>query len=220
MDLQIIAIYFFADEVLKANHFSDDAQVTMTTAEVITAALTAARFFYGNQRSASSFLKVHNYISNFLSESHFNRRLHRIPLCIWQILFSTLAEYFKRNHSSNEYIIDSFPIAVCDNIRIFKSKIFSGEQYRGYIANKKRFFYGIRAHILVTTNQEPVECLFAPGAENDMGVFKRFDLDVPPAAIIYADKAYNSYFDEGFLKENNISFVAERKCKKTIKWMC
>ena len=211
MELQIVAMYFFADEVLKANHFHDDPQVHMTTAEIMTVVLTASQFFYGNQRRAMDFLREHHYISHFLSESHFNRRLHRIPIEMWQLFFSTLAEYFKKNHSSQEDAVDSFPIPVCDNIRIFKSKIFSEEKYRGYIANKKRFFYGIRAHIVVTTNQEPVEFIFAPGAENDMQVFKRFDLDLPSDATIYADKAYNSYFDEDFLKENGIAFVAERK---------
>ena len=45
MELQITTIYYFADETLKANRFFDDTQVKMTTAEVITIALTAARFF-------------------------------------------------------------------------------------------------------------------------------------------------------------------------------
>lgn len=211
MELQIVAMYFFADEILKANHFHDDPQARMTTAEIITVAISAANFFYGNQRRAADFLREHRYIPYLLSEGHLNRRLHRISAEFWQQLFSTLAEYFKANHLSNEYVVDSFPIPVCDNIRIFKSKIFSGEPYRGYIANKKRFFYGIRVHIVATTNQEPVEIVFAPGSENDSRAFKRFDLDLPSNSTIYADKAYNSYFDEDFLKENDINFVAERK---------
>ena len=211
MELQIVALYFFADEALKANHFHDDPQVHMTTAEVITVALTAARFFYGNQRRAADFLREHRYISSSLSESHFNRRLHRIPIEIWKLLFYTLAEYFKRNHSSSDYVVDSFPIPICDNIRIFRSKIFSGEQYRGFIANKKRFFYGIRAHVIATTHQEPVEVIFAPACENDGKVFKRFDLDLPEESTLYTDKAYNSYVDEDFLKDNRINFVAGRK---------
>ncbi len=211
MDLQIVAFYFFADEVLKTCRFFDDLQVKMTNAEVITTVLTAARFFGGNQRRAADFLKTYRYIPNFLSESHFNRRLHRIPLWIWQKLFSVLSEYFKQNHSSNEYIVDSFPVAACENIRIFRSKLFSGEQFRGYSASKNRYFYGLRAHLLVTTNQEPIECVFAPGAENDMSVFKRFDLDVPTGSTIYADRAYTSYSHEDFLKENNLSLVAQRK---------
>ncbi len=97
MDMQIIAVYFFADEILKANRFSDDPQTKMTTAEIVTAALTAALFFCGNQSKASSFLQNHAYIPHFLSKGHFNYRLHRIPLHIWQVLFSVLADFFKQN---------------------------------------------------------------------------------------------------------------------------
>jgi len=54
--------------------------------------------------------------------------------------------YFKQwlNHSLNpgqEYIIDSFPVPGCDNIRIERCKIYTEEEYRGYIASKKRYFY-------------------------------------------------------------------------------
>lgn len=126
MDLQIVAFYFFAHEVLKASHLSDNPQVKMTNAEVVTVVLTSAKFFSGNQRRAALFLKEYNYIPNLLSESHFNRRLHRIPQAIWLRLFSVLAEYFKRRHSSNEYVVDSFPIPVCENVRIFRAKIFWG----------------------------------------------------------------------------------------------
>ena len=129
MELQIIAFYFFADKVLKASYHFDDPQAKMANAEIITIVLTAAKFFSGNQRRAALFLKEYRYIPNLLSESHFNRRLHRIPQSIWQKLFSTLAEYFKHTHCSNEYIVDSFPIPACENVRIFRTKIFLGEQY-------------------------------------------------------------------------------------------
>ncbi len=49
MELQIITLYFFADEILKTSHFYDDPQAKMTRAEIITAALTAATFFCPNQ---------------------------------------------------------------------------------------------------------------------------------------------------------------------------
>lgn len=211
MELDIITFYFFADDVLKASHLYDDPQAKMTNAEIITTVLTAARFFCGNQRKAADFLKEHRYIPKFLSESHFNRRLHRISQDIWEQLFSVLSEYFKRTNSLNEYIVDSFPIPICDNIRIFKSKIVNSEKYRGYIANKKRFFYGLRAHMIVTTKQEPVEFSLVPGAENDMNVFQAFNLDLPSNATIHGDKAYTSYEYEDFLEENDIHLVAARK---------
>lgn len=84
MELLLVTFYFFADEVLKASHLYDDCQAKMTNAEIMTTVLTAARFFYGNQRRAANFLQLYGHIPHFLSESHFNRRLHRIPLTLWQ----------------------------------------------------------------------------------------------------------------------------------------
>ena len=184
MELQIIALYFFSDEILKTRNFRDDPQVKMTTAEVITVALASALLFYGNQKRAAQYLKNHRFLPYVLSESHFNRRLHRILPDVWQAIFSTLAEYFKHSNSSQEYIVDSFPILACENMRIFRSKLYSGKEFRGYAASKKRFFYGVRAHLLVTVKGQPVECVLAPGAENDISVFKRFDLNIPQYSTI------------------------------------
>jgi hypothetical protein len=211
MDLQVIALYFFSDEILKARNFRDDPQVKMTTAEVITVALASALLFYGNQKRAAQYLKNHRFVLCALSESHFNRRLHRISPDVWQAIFSTLAEYFKHDNSSQEYIVDSFPILSCENMRIFRSRLYSGEEFRGYAASKKRFFYGVKAHILVTVKGQPVECILAPGAENDLSVFKRFDLNIPQHSTIYADRAYNSYAHEDFLKDNDLFLIAQRK---------
>ena len=55
-------------------------------------------------------------------------------------------------------MIDSLPIAVCDNIRIRRSKIYSTEDFRGYQASKKRYFYGLKVHLMVTQAGQPVEC--------------------------------------------------------------
>ncbi len=53
------------------------------------------------------------------------------------------------------YVSDSFPIAVCDNIRIRRSKIDSDEHFRGYQARKKRYFYGLKMHLMVTQDGQP-----------------------------------------------------------------
>lgn len=153
MELQIITLYFFADEILKANHFYDDPQAKITTDEIITATLTAATFFCGNQRRAACFLKTHRYIPNFLSESRFNRKLHGIPQDIWQKLFSVLAEHFKAKNVSNEYVVDSFPVPTCDNIRIFRSKIFSGNSTEAILQAKNAFSSGSRCISLLQLNK-------------------------------------------------------------------
>jgi aromatic ring hydroxylase len=51
---------------------------------------------------------------------------------------------WKTLNTASIYVIDSVPIAVCDNIRIRRSKIYRHEKYRGYKASKKRYFYGLK----------------------------------------------------------------------------
>ena len=72
------------------------------------------------------------------SESRLNRRIHAIPEVVWLVMFRILAETFKPENSSQEYCLDSFPIPVCDNLRISRVKLYQGEAYRGSIASKRR----------------------------------------------------------------------------------
>ena len=36
--------------------------------------------------------------------------------------------------------------------------IYSKEEFRGYQASKKRYFYGLKIHLMVTQDGQPVEC--------------------------------------------------------------
>jgi hypothetical protein len=201
MKEEITTVFCISDELHKAMGIHEDPQVKMNNAEVMTTALTASLFFSGNYEKSRIFLSEHGYIANMLSRSQFNRRLHAIPETVWLALFGLLAELHKRANPDNEYAMDSFPVPVCDNIRISRSRIYKGEEYRGYIPSKRRYFYGLRIHIVVTKTGEPVEFTLAPGATNDCRVLKQFDLDLPSGSTIYADKSYNDYGYEDLLKE-------------------
>src|SRR6266446_9571112 len=122
-------------------HHPEDRQCQMNDAEIMTTAFVASLFFRGNHESARAMLQQHGYIPHMLSKSRFSRRLHRIKE-IFIILFDLLGQTWKMLNSDAIYVIDSFPIAVCDNIRIRRSKIYSDEHFRGYQASKKRYFYG------------------------------------------------------------------------------
>ena len=62
-----------------------------------------------------------------LDESKFNRRLHQLGGILIEI-FEFIASYFKEICCEMEYIIDSFPVEVCKNIRINRSKMVKGKQ--------------------------------------------------------------------------------------------
>ncbi|MCS7186594.1 MAG: hypothetical protein RMK89_06535 [Armatimonadota bacterium] len=44
--------------------------------------------------------------------------------------------------------VDSFPIPVCENIRISRSRLLKGEGNRGYVASKRVYFYVLRVRII------------------------------------------------------------------------
>jgi hypothetical protein len=111
----ILTFYCVCDDFLKAMNHTDDPQVKLTTAEVMTVSLVASCFFGGNINQARLFLVEHGYLSWALSESRLNRRLHAVPLEMWHTLFRVLAEVFKACNSSRDYIVDSMPVPVCDN---------------------------------------------------------------------------------------------------------
>jgi hypothetical protein len=80
----------------------------------MTIALLACVFFSGNFEASRSFLDEYGYIPKAISKSRFDRRLHAIDPCLWRTLFDVLAEVFKHQHSEQTYVVDSFPVAVCD----------------------------------------------------------------------------------------------------------
>ncbi len=145
-------------------------QIRMSDAEVMTVALTAAYFFHGHFENARTFLKEYGYITKMLSESRRNRRIHAIPEDSWGAVFQILATTFKATNAEQEYCVDSVPLPVCDKIRIARSHLYQGEDYRGYIASKRRYFYGLRVHRIVTASGRPVEFILRPGEENDVRV--------------------------------------------------
>jgi Transposase DDE domain len=200
MDDKIIATFCLCDDLLKTIHHQEDSQCQMNDAEIMTTALIAALYFRGNHESARTLLKQYGYIPQMLSKSRFSRRLHRIK-DIFIILFHLLGKIWKTLNTEAIYVIDSLPVAVCDNIRIRRSKIYSKEDFRGYQASKKRYFYGLKIHLMVTQDGQPVECFLTPGSFGDVDALKSYVYELPDGAIIYADRAYNDYEIEDLLKE-------------------
>jgi len=211
----IITIYCLCDDFLKAIHYFDDPQVQLSTAEVMSVPVLAATFFGGNIDKTCRFLHEYGYMPKMISKGRFNHRLHAVDLSLWQGLFSLLSEFFKRNNSEQTYVVDSLAVAVCENIRIRRCRLYPleehGEAFRGYISSKRRYFYGLRVHLVVTEAGEPVEFSLVAGSEADVSVFKDLQLDLPEGSTILADKAYTDYDYEDLLKEVGLNLKAQRK---------
>ena len=215
MEDTIITIYCLCEDFLKAIGHRDDSQVRLSTAEVMTIPLVACAFFGGNIEASRSFLDEYAYIKKAISKSRFNRRLHAIDPSLWRTLFDLLAEVFKHNNATESYVVGSLPVAVCDNIRIRRCKLYPprehGKVFRGYVASKRRYFYGLRVHLVTTRAGEPVEFSLAAASEADISVFKEMSLELPEGSIICADKGYTDYHYEDLLEEVGLHLKAQRK---------
>jgi hypothetical protein len=210
MDSQIVAVFCICDDILKALYHREDHQCWICDAEIMTIALVAALHFAGNQAKANRFLYEHGYIAHLLSRSRFNRRLHRLSNLFWTV-FYTLGETWKALNEHSIYIMDSFPVHVCDNYRIRRCHIYHDEAYRGYQASKRRYYFGLKIHLLVTETGQPVEFFLTPGSFSDTPMLKAYLLDLPEGAQLTGDKAYNDYEVEDLLNDLGIRFHPLRK---------
>ncbi len=176
-----LAIYCFIDDFLKASGHREDIRVEVSDAEVITIAITAMLYFGGNFEKSRLVLHQLGLIKRLLSRSRFSRRMRRLADLIYK-LFHQLGSVLKDLHWDARYLLDSFPIAVCDNLRIRHCRIVRDELYRGAVTSIRRYFYGVRVQILATSDGIPVEFCILPGACADLQGLAELPLDLPEMA--------------------------------------
>lgn len=205
-----IAIYCFVDDYLKIGHPKAGFRRKLNDAQIITTALVAARYFSGNFVKARLYLReVHQF--DFPDKSNFNRHLHRLA-CTISSLFLALGQTLKELNLSSQYMIDSFPVAVCKNIRIKRCKLLKHKAYRGKNLSKREYFYGFKVQVITTLDGLPVQYFICAGAYHDITAFKSMNIDLPQGSELYADSAYTDYKVEDYYKElEHIHLLAVRK---------
>ena len=120
---------------LRAIDHPEDSRRRISDAEVITTSLVAARFNGCHHAQSRDYLDEHGLIPNMLSPSRLNRRLHGVADLIYT-LQQQFGQLWMQMNDDTEYLLDSFPVPLCDNIRIRQSQILKGEEYRGYSASQ------------------------------------------------------------------------------------
>jgi hypothetical protein len=196
---KIIALYCIVDDLLKSMHHYEDSRVRVSDSEIITTAFVATLYFGGHLDHARHFMKMQSYVPCMLDKSRFCRRLHRLADFLLA-MFYTAGKRLKDLAGAATYRLDSFPVAVCDNIRISRCKLLQGEAFRGKHVAMRRFFYGVRVQVL-TLAGVPVEFCLVPGSEHDSQSLQKLPFDVAPQSCIYMDAGYTDYNSEDDLFE-------------------
>lgn len=216
MNEQAITIYCFIDDFFKKIGRRTDAHCKINDAELLTTALLSARYFHGNLCSAMLYMKQHQGV-NMIDKSGFIRRLHSLRAGLHE-LFHSLAFTLKELNTSCRYLIDSFPVAVCDNIRIANCKLLQGEAYRGKCVSKRRYFYGFRVQVITTEDGLPVEFFINAGSFVDITAFQSMNICLPEDSELYADAAYTDYeLEDLYHNMENINLMVCRKSNATRK---
>jgi hypothetical protein len=189
---KIISIFCLIDDILKGINHQEDIRRRVSDSEIILTAIVSSTSFYGNHYSAVKFMKQYGFIPEMLDKSRFNRRLHKIGHLLYE-LFEIVSSYFKDLCCEMHYIIDWFPVAVCNNLRIANCKILKEEKWRGYTASMRTYFYGVKVQLLTTKDGIPIAFHFTPGKTGDAKAIGKMIDKLPPESSIYGDSAYTDY---------------------------
>ncbi|MFD2788099.1 IS982 family transposase [Hymenobacter rubripertinctus] len=210
MTEQTVAMYCFIDDFLRLTRPQAPHKRHLSDAEIITTALLAARFFGGNLAAARRYMRQH-WGMKALDKSGFTRQLHRLHDTL-KYLFFALGQHLKQLNTEARYVIDSFPVPVCDNVRISRSQLLEGEAYRGYSASKRRYFYGFKVQLLMTHDGLPVEFYIHAGSEADITGLKALDPQLPAGSVLYADAAYTDYaLEDAWYALEEVALTVDRK---------
>lgn len=208
---QAIYLFVFLDDILKSMGQQTDKRAQVQDSEIITTALIAALHYGGNHADAIGFVKETGLMPRMLSESRFNRRWHQLADLSVQLFFQ-LGQVIMSLDTVLTYRVDSFPVKCCHNIRIKRSKLFKGEQYRGYNASKREYFYGIKVFVITNADNKPVEYTFTPGAWAEIEGFRQLPLQLPALSLLFGDSAFTDYTHEEDMKlGQNIEMKIARK---------
>ncbi len=216
MTEQTIAIYCFIDDFFITIGRKDDVHCKLSDAELLTTALLAARYFHGNLCSACVYMQQHHGV-RMIDKSGFIRRLHKLQDQLLA-LFLALSRAIKQLNTSCQYLIDSFPVPVCDNIRIQRCRLLQHECYRGKNISKRRYFYGFKVQVITTGEGLPVQFYIHAASFADITALQAMSVDLPQQSQLYGDSAYTSYeLEDLFWETDQVKLLVCRKSNATRK---
>lgn len=164
-----------ADDILQRTAYKEDGQRRVNDAMLLTTVLISGWYFGGNWEAARGYMLQH-HCQYMLDKSRFCRRVHSCrELAIW--LFSILGWISKQLNHRQRYILDTFPVAVCHNIRIKNCRLLNEEDFRGKSVSKREYFYGFKVALLIDEWGNPVELAMYAGGYSEQSVLHRMSFD-------------------------------------------
>lgn len=202
MKTNLVEIYYLADEFCKEfdkmlnTHQIDDNSgkkrrnkpAKLNNAEVITILIL---FHLGGFRKFKHFYI--NYVQKHLKQDFpqtvsYNRfvELQQKVLLPMTIFLKTM----RMGEATGISFIDSTPIRVCKNKRIYRNKVFKGIAQRG--KSTVGYFYGFKLHLIVNDKGEILNFVITPANVDDREPLKDKNFIKNLSGKLFADKGYLS----------------------------
>lgn len=198
----LVEIYYLADEfckefnkVMEGHLLSNKSgkkqrnrKFKLNDAEVMTILIA---FHLGGFRNLKFFYV--NYVQKHLTE-HFPETVsYNRFVELQQKVLLPLAMFLKTGRlgqSTGISFVDSTPVRVCKNKRIFNHKVFDGIAQRG--KSTMGYFYGFKLHIIINDKGEIIEFVITPGNVDDRTPLKDAAFVKKVYGKLFGDKGYVS----------------------------
>lgn len=204
-----IAIYVILDDILKDLGHKEHQLRQVNDSMVLTTAMIACLYFGSNYSKAMGYIKAH-HCPEMLSKSRFNRRLSKVEPLL-ENLFFILAQVYKSANPLGIYLLDTFPVAVCHNIRIRRCRLLKGKQFHGKNASKRVYFYGFKVAMITTETGLPVEFSLIPGSFAEQSALKGLHFNLPAGSRVISDAGFKDYtFEDNLEQFDEIKLLACR----------
>ena len=204
-----IAIYVIVDDILKNLGHKEHKLRQVNDSMILTTAMIASLYFGSNYSKAIGYMKAH-HCKEMLSESRFNRRLTSAESLL-EHLFFVLAEVYKSQNPLDIYLLDTFPVSVCHNIRIGRCRLLKGEQFRGKNTSKRVYFYGFKVAMIITETGWPVEFSLIPASFAEQSALKGLQFNLSSGSRVIGDAGFKDYtFEDNLAHYDQIQLLACR----------
>lgn len=211
-------VYVLVDDIyLNLSHYANRPGITptFTDSEVITLSLVN-QMFSNSEASFHRFVK-RNYLHlfpNLTDRTRYHRRcksLSQITNLIRLDLLQKMDAHLQIHH-----VIDSMPVPVCVYARAARNLNFAcqfnidNDSLYGHCAAKNMDYYGMKLHLMVTTQGIPVHFVLAPAAHHDVVIAPELVESYRQQIAILGDKGYVG-IDKRLQKPVDYQFIVQKR---------
>jgi hypothetical protein len=204
-DTYIVTSFVVIDDLLLVLKHQDHHRARISTAEIMTVAVIAAKYFQNHHERALCMMQRLGYVPP-ISLSRFNRRLHQVLDVFWHVL-NTLNGLLA---TGTIFMIDTMPLPVCKRVRANRCRKVRGKDFYGYCASKQEHYFGWQLHLVCDATGVPAAFDILPARWDELVPVQHLLADLPEGSQVVADKGYISSKDELLAYVNgNVRLIAK-----------